>query len=283
MLRTGQALEGLGLEVTYLPVDEYGMVDPDDVKRAIRPDTIGISIMHANSEVGTIQPIAAIGAIARAHGIPFHVDAVQTFGKIPIDLDGWGIDLLSCSAHKIYGPKGVAALYIRRGTKMVSVQHGGEHERRRRAGTENVAGIAGFGKAVEIRARDMGGEAERLRALRDRLWAGLRARVRRRSAQRASHRATARHRQRRLPPRGVRVHRAGAGSQGRGGLRGVRLHLGQRGALLRAGGHGRAPRLGHGRRALLPGAEHDGRDIDYVVECVVPLVGKLRAVFPAAV
>jgi len=175
VLRTAQSLERLGMAVSYLPVDEYGMVDPDDVKRAIRPDTVAISVMHANSEVGTIQPLAAIGALARAHGIPFHVDAVQTFGKVPIDLDGWGIDLLSCSAHKIYGPKGVAALYIRRGTKMVSVQHGGEHERRRRAGTENVPGIVGFGKAVEIRARDMGSEADRVRMLRDRLWEGLRA------------------------------------------------------------------------------------------------------------
>ena len=175
VLRAAQNLERLGIAVSYLPVDEYGMVDPDDVKRAIRPDTIAISVMHANSEVGTIQPIAAIGALARAHGIPFHVDAVQTFGKVPIDLEGSGIDLLSCSAHKIYGPKGVAGLYIRRGTKMVSVQHGGEHERRRRAGTENVAGIVGFGKAVELRARDMRGEAERVQVLRDRLWEGLRA------------------------------------------------------------------------------------------------------------
>ena len=177
VLRTCQALEGHGFEVTYLPVDEHGMVDPDDVKRAIRPDTIGISIMHANSEVGTVQPIAAIGAIARERGVPLHVDAVQTYGKLPIDVRGWGIDLLSCSAHKIYGPKGVAALYIRKGVKMVAVQHGGEHERRRRAGTENVPGIVGFGKAAEIRARDMAAEAVRVSALRDRLWEGLRTRV----------------------------------------------------------------------------------------------------------
>jgi cysteine desulfurase len=133
--------------------------------------------MHANSEVGTIQPVAAIGAIARERGIPFHVDAVQTFGKIPIDVAGWGIDLLSFSAHKIYGPKGVAGLWVRKGVKMVSVQHGGEHERRRRAGTENVPGIVGLGKAVEIRAREMAAEAMRLTALRDRLWNGIRARV----------------------------------------------------------------------------------------------------------
>jgi cysteine desulfurase len=177
VLRACQWLETQGFAVTSLPVDEFGMVDPGDVKRAIRPDTIGITIMHANSEVGTIQPMAAIGAIAREHGIPLHVDAVQTFGKVPIDLDAMGIALLSFSGHKIYGPKGVAGLYVRKGTKMVTIQHGGEHERRRRAGTENVAGIVGFGKAVDVRGRDMAAEAVRLSGLRDRLWDGIRARV----------------------------------------------------------------------------------------------------------
>ena len=177
VLRTCQALEGQGFAVTYLPVDEHGMIDPDDVRRALRPDTIAISIMHANSEVGTIQPVRAIGALALEHGVPFHVDAVQTFGKVDIDVDACHIDLLSFSGHKIYGPKGVAGLYIRRGTRVVSVQHGGEHERRRRAGTENVPGIVGLAKAVEIRARDMKEEAARLTTLRDRLWEGIRARV----------------------------------------------------------------------------------------------------------
>src|SRR5437870_3859944 len=175
VLRTCQALERQGFTVTYLPVDDHGMVDPDDVKRAIRPDTIAVSVMHANSEVGTIQPIDAIGRLAREHGVAFHVDAVQTFGKVPIDLDAWGIDVLSCSSHKIYGPKGVAVAYVRKGTKMVSVQHGGDHERRRRAGTENVAGIVGFGKAVEIRTVVMEEEAMRVTALRDRLWEAIRA------------------------------------------------------------------------------------------------------------
>jgi cysteine desulfurase len=177
VLRTCQALEAQGFTVSYLPVDEYGMIDPDDVRRAIRPDTIAISIMHANSEVGTIQPVRVVGAIAREHGVPFHVDAVQTFGKVEIDVEAFNIDLLSFSGHKIYGPKGVAGLYIRKGTKMVSVQHGGEHERRRRAGTENVPGIVGLGKAAEVRGRDMEDEATRLTALRDRLWEGIRARV----------------------------------------------------------------------------------------------------------
>src|SRR5216110_3579329 len=167
VLRSAQALEAQGFTVTYLPVDPYGMFDPDDVRRALRPDTIAISIMHANSEVGTIQPVRAIGALARDAGVPFHVDAVQTFGKVEVDVHAMGIDALSFSSHKIYGPKGIAGLYIRRGTKMVSVQHGGDHERRRRAGTENVPGIVGLGKAVEVRGRDMHAEAERLTALRN--------------------------------------------------------------------------------------------------------------------
>ena len=177
VLRTVQALETQGFTATYLPVDAHGRVDPADVQKAIRPDTIAISVMHANSEVGTVQPIAAIGRIAREHGVPFHVDAVQTFGKLPIDVDAMNIDLMSFSAHKIYGPKGVAGLYIRKGTKMIAIQHGGEHERRRRAGTENVPGIVGFGKAVEVRGRDMHDEAVRVTALRDRLWHGIAARV----------------------------------------------------------------------------------------------------------
>src|SRR5258708_35924784 len=144
------------------------MGGPDALRRAIRPDTILISLMHANSEIGTIQPARQLGAVARERGIPFHMDAVQTFGKVPIDLDAFNIDMLSFSGHKIYGPKGVAGLYIRKGTKMVSLQHGGEHERRRRAGTENVTGIVGLGRAVEIRGRDMAGEAGPATAPRDR-------------------------------------------------------------------------------------------------------------------
>jgi cysteine desulfurase len=177
VLRAVQNLETMGFAATYLDVDGFGMVDPDALRRAIRPDTILISIMHANSEIGTVQPARELGAIAREHNIPFHMDAVQTFGKVPIDLDAFNIDMLSFSGHKIYGPKGVAGLYIRKGTKMVSVQHGGEHERRRRAGTENVAGIVGFGQAVEVRGRDMAEEAQRLTALRERLWEGLSRRV----------------------------------------------------------------------------------------------------------
>src|SRR5712692_7392134 len=177
VLRTCQALEAHGFDVTYVGVDAHGVVDPDDVRRALRPDTIAISLMHANSEVGTLQPIGAIGRLARECQIPFHVAAVQTFGKLPLDVEALGVDVLSFSGHKLYGPKGIAGLYVRKGTRMVAIQHGGEHERRRRAGTENVPGIVGLGKAVEVRARDMRAEAERVTALRNRLWEGVRARV----------------------------------------------------------------------------------------------------------
>jgi cysteine desulfurase len=177
VLRTVQTLEEQGFTATYLPVDAFGMVDPDDLRKALRADTILVSLMGANSEVGTLQPIREIGRITREAGVPFHVDGVQTFGKVPMDVDACGIDLLSFSGHKIYGPKGVAGLFIRKGTRMASIQHGGEHERRRRAGTENVAGIVGLGKAVEIRGRDMVVEGARLTALRDRLWEGVRAGV----------------------------------------------------------------------------------------------------------
>ncbi len=177
LLRTCQALEQAGHPVTYLPVDGEGLVDPDDVRRALRPDTILISIQTANSETGTLMPIEEIGRIAAERGIPLHADGVQTFGKLPLLPRECGITLMSMSAHKIYGPKGIGALYIGKGTRMVSVQHGGDHERRRRAGTEHVPGIVGFGKAVELRARNMAEEAPRVAGLRDRLWEGVRQAV----------------------------------------------------------------------------------------------------------
>ena len=151
ILHTAEYLEKqLGFEVTYLDVDENGLVRLDDLKAAIRPDTILISIMFANNEIGTIEPIKEIGAIAKEHGILFHTDAVQAYGQIPINVDECNIDMLSASGHKLNGPKGIGFLYIRRGVKIRSFVHGGAQERRRRAGTENVTGIVGLGKAVEI-------------------------------------------------------------------------------------------------------------------------------------
>jgi len=162
-------LEKRGFEVTYLPVDNHGLVSPDDVKKAVRKDTILISIMHANNEIGTIEPVEEIGKIAKEEGIYFHTDGVQTFGHIPIDVNMLNVDLLSASAHKLYGPKGVGCLYIRKGVKIVPFLYGGAQENKRRASTENVAGIVGFGKAAELAMKEMEEEGNRLIPLRDRL------------------------------------------------------------------------------------------------------------------
>jgi cysteine desulfurase len=173
VLDTCEWLQKQGFEVTYLPVDKYGFVKPEELEKAIRKDTILISIMHANNEIGTIEPIKEIGKIASEHEVYFHTDAVQTVGRVPIDVEEMGIDLLSMSSHKIYGPKGVGALYIRRGVRLEPLLHGGGHERKLRSGTENVSGIAGFAKAIEIAKEEMDKEAERLIRLRDRLIEGV--------------------------------------------------------------------------------------------------------------
>ncbi len=169
VLETCKYLEKKGFDVTFLPVDEYGLVKPEDVENAIRDDTILISIMHANNEIGTIEPIEEIGEIARKHGILFHTDAVQSAGKIEIDVKKINVDLLSMSSHKIYGPKGVGALYVRRGVKLEPVLHGGGHEKGMRSSTENVAGIVGFAKACEICRRRMHEDADKITRLRDKI------------------------------------------------------------------------------------------------------------------
>jgi cysteine desulfurase len=170
-------LEKCGFNVTYLPVDRYGMVNPDDVKHAITSRTILVTIMHASNEVGTIQPIAQIGRITREAGIYFHTDAVQTFGHLPIDVKELNIDLLSVSGHKLYGPKGIGALYIKKGTKLVPFLMGGGQEDGRRGSTYNTPGIVGLGKAVEIARMEMGDEARVLSGLRDQLIDGLRSQI----------------------------------------------------------------------------------------------------------
>jgi cysteine desulfurase len=177
VLNTCKFLEKQGFQITYLPVDRYGVVDLDALEKSITPQTILISIMFANNEVGTIQPIKKIGEIAKRHGVYFHTDAVQAVGKIPIDVKELGIDLLSLSAHKFYGPKGVGALYVRKGVKISSFIQGGEQERGRRGGTENVAGIVGLGKAAEIAQEEMAEEEKRVRALRDELERRLLERI----------------------------------------------------------------------------------------------------------
>jgi len=167
VLHTCEYLEKQGYDITYLDVDENGLISLEELEAAIRPDTILITIMFANNEIGTIEPVKEIGRIAHAHGVFFHTDAVQAFGQIPIDVDEMNIDMLSASAHKMNGPKGIGLLYIRKGVKIRSFIHGGAQERKRRAGTENVPGIAGFGKAVELAAASMEERMERESSLRD--------------------------------------------------------------------------------------------------------------------
>lgn len=166
-------LEGMGFEVTYLPVDRCGKVDPEAVEQAIRTDTILISLMAANNEIGTLQPIAQVGEIARGRGILFHTDAVQAVGAMPLDVQALGVDLLSLSAHKFHGPKGIGALYIRRGAKVQSLIHGGSQERNMRAGTENLPAIVGLGKAIELAVQGIPERAARIAALRDQFILGV--------------------------------------------------------------------------------------------------------------
>ncbi|HZK56072.1 MAG TPA: cysteine desulfurase NifS [Desulfosporosinus sp.] len=177
VLETCEFLAKNGYELTIIPVDEEGIVSVEDVRKAIRPDTILISVMHANNEVGSIQPIAEIGNLAKEHGITFHVDAVQSLGKIPINVQELNVDLLTVSSHKIYGPKGVGALYARKGVRLAPRAHGGSQEKKRRSGTENTPGIIGFGKACELIGKRMVKEHARQIILRDRLMNGIIERI----------------------------------------------------------------------------------------------------------
>lgn len=173
VLHTAQMLEKEGFEVTYLEVDEYGLVNPEDVEKAIRPDTVLITIMYINNEIGTIMPIKEIGAIAKKHGVLFHTDAVQALGNVAIDVVDQNIDLLSVSSHKVYGPKGVGGLYVRRGVAIKNLIEGGAQERKRRAGTENLPGIIGFAKAATLAHENLESHISKLTALRDQLANGI--------------------------------------------------------------------------------------------------------------
>ena len=178
VLATLKALAKRGWRVTLLPVDTSGIVSPDALRDALTDDTALVSVMHANNEIGTVQRIAELAALARARGAVFHTDAVQSAGKIPVDVRALGVDLASISAHKFYGPKGVGALWIRRGTRVAAILTGGKHERNRRAGTENVAGIAGLGAAAALARKKLAVDADRLGALRDRIEAEILSRIR---------------------------------------------------------------------------------------------------------
>ncbi|MBS3772976.1 MAG: cysteine desulfurase NifS [Candidatus Thermoplasmatota archaeon] len=169
VLQPCEYLENKGFDVTYLPVDKHGLVDPSDVDNAIRDDTRLVSIMHANNEIGTVEPVREIVRVAHEHEVPVHTDAVQTVGKIPVDIQELGVDMLSLSAHKIYGPKGVGALYIREGTQLEPLLHGGGHEHGLRSSTENIPGVVGLGTACQLAKERLDGEQKRLTGLRDRL------------------------------------------------------------------------------------------------------------------
>lgn len=173
VLYAAKALEKQGWEVTVLPVDSKGYVSPESVKAALRDDTVLVSVIHASNEIGTIEPVWELAAIAREKGIPFHTDAIQTAGVIPVNVDELGVDMLTLAANSFYGPKGAAALYVRKGVRVFSLIHGGIQERGRRAGTENVPAIAGMGKAAEIASRDMNGRNALLTRLRDKMMDGL--------------------------------------------------------------------------------------------------------------
>ncbi len=173
VLNACQALEKGGVRVTYLPVDREGQIDLDQLRRAIRPETVLISVMHANNELGAVQPLEAIGRIAAEADVYLHTDAVQSAGKIPIDVNALGVDLLSISGHKLYAPKGIGALYVRGGTRVRQLLYGGHHQRGFRPGTENVAGIVGLGKAAEMARMSLADDARRTSALRDGLQRGL--------------------------------------------------------------------------------------------------------------
>jgi cysteine desulfurase len=169
VLMTVKQLQHEGVEATAVKVGSSGVVNPDDIRRALRPETVLITVMHANNELGTLQPVGEIAQIARQAGVPLHVDGVQTLGKIPVDVEALGVDLYTMSGHKLYAPKGVGALYVRKGTRLAPVAYGGHHERERRPGTENVPGIAAFGAACELASVRVMEEGPRMSALRDRL------------------------------------------------------------------------------------------------------------------
>ena len=273
-------LQGRGFRITYLPVDEYGLVDPRDVKKAITDKTILISVMHANNEVGTVEPVGEIGKIAKEARIYFHTDAVQTVGHIPVNVDELKVDLLSISGHKLYGPKGVGALYVRKGIKLVSIIHGGEQEKRRRAGTENVPAIVGLGRAIELAGQAMNKEVERLSYLRDKLINGL--------VERIEHIRLNGHPRRRLPNN---VNVSVDFVEGESML----LNLDLEGIYASTGSAcssaslepshvllalGLPPEQAHGSLRFTLGRENTEEDIERVLEVLPRIVAKLRAMSP---
>jgi cysteine desulfurase len=280
----GHTMEGLkkdfGFEVTYVPVDRFGIVDPANVQAAIRPDTALISIMYANNEVGSVQPIAEIGEIARAQRIPFHTDAVQAGGTLDLDVKALNVDLMSLSAHKFYGPKGVGMLYARRGVPLLPIQTGGGHERGRRAGTENVAFIVGFARALQLAYQEVEETNARIARLRDRLVAGVLERIP--DTQLSGHPTQ------RLPNSASFLFSYVEGES-------ILLHLDQMGVAASSGSActsgslepshvlmamGYPHEVAHGSLRLTLGKENTDGDVDLVLDILPGIIEKLRRMSP---
>lgn len=280
ILHTCEYLEKNGFEVTYLDVDENGIVRLDQLKEAIRPETILISIMFANNEIGTIQPIKEIGQIAKEHGVLFHTDAVQAYGQLPIDVEELNIDMLSASGHKLNGPKGIGFLYIRKGLKLRSFVHGGAQERSRRAGTENVTGIVGLGKAVEIAMATMEERTKKETELRDYLITRILAEI--------PYARLNGDRVKRLPNNvnisfqfiegeSMLIMLDMAGICGSSGSACTSGSLDPSHVLLAIG---LPHEIAHGSLRLTLGEENTKEEMDYVVEQLKEIVGKLRSMSP---
>jgi cysteine desulfurase len=279
VLNTCKWLEKFGFSVTYLPVDRYGFVNPVDVEKAIKPETCLVSIMAANNEIGTIEPIKEIGKICRESGALFHTDAVQAYGKIPVDVNKMNTDLLTISSHKIYGPKGVGALYIRRGVKIEPLLHGGGHEYGFRSGTENVAGIVGFGAAAEIAKKEMEKDFVKQTQLRDRLIKG---------ALKIENSHLNGHPTKRLPNNANFWFAFIEGES-------LIMYLDSKGIAASTGSAcssqslepshvllaiGLKPEEAHGSLRLTLGRENAKKDVDYVIKVLPEIVEKLREISP---
>lgn len=281
VLHSCQFLEKHGFKVTYLKVDKYGLIDPEDVKKAITDQTILVTIMHANNEIGTIEPIKEIGKIVKEAGIYFHTDSVQTTGHIPIEVNDLGVDMLSISGHKLYGPKGVGALYLRKGTKIVNLIDGGAQEKNRRAGTENVTGMVGLGKAVELSEKRLaGGEVDKVVKLRDKLITGIMDQIE--NVRLNGHSTN------RLPGN---VNICFEFIEGESML----LNLDMKGVAASSGSActsgslepshvllaiGLPPEIAHGSLRLTLGKDNTEEDIDYVLDILPKIIEKLRALSP---
>ncbi len=282
ILNTCAYLEKEGFDVTYVPADSDGIIDMDELKKAIRDDTILISVMHANNEIGTIQPISDISKLAKEKSIYLHTDAVQSFGKIAVNVDELGVDMLSMSSHKIYGPKGVGALYVRKGTLLQALAHGGSHERSMRAGTENISGIVGFAKAVALADERLVDDEKHMTQLRDSLIGKVMDSID--DVELSGHPTN------RLPNN---VNLRFSFIEGESML----LFLDMKGIAISTGSAcsskslepshvltaiGLRPEDSHGSLRITLGKDNTHEEVDYVVDALVEVVGRLRAMSPIA-